>query len=1078
MPPSDLHLSDLLAPLAEAPGFTEAIAAASKGKSSQLSQVNPAAWGAIAACLTEQARPGQRVWLIAPEIKTQERIHAELPSWSQRAVFLPELGFSPGEAIIPDPESTAERLHVFHQLAADSDDPDTASGGNSRLPVVVLGSSLDEDVPAPKSMHDRERSLRQGEDFSPEDFVALLEKAGYERVAIVAERGTFALRGGILDVYSWHSPAPVRFEYFDTEIDSIRRFDVDSQTSITTLEEATVLLDRSSRDTDFCKLHEYIRKGDLIVVFGDPEEFPDRTYLHVTAAGAGDDTPTACYESPVGSFAAGDFIVQEAARKVFFDQLREWRHSGWKVTMVFHTSGERTRFQELLEGHEDAAEALGMATGKLARGFTVPAAKLAVLADAEIFGRYQHQRARRAFSKERTLAARRDGSTTDFKEGDFVVHLDYGIGRYEGLRRAEDAEEQESAEDTLVIEFAEKAKLYVPVQQSHLIARYVGTSKSGPPLSKLGDGKWSRARKKAERAVEDYAGQLLGIHAERETLEGHAHEPDGKWQYEFEDAFHYKETPDQLRSIAETKADMESKKPMDRLICGDVGFGKTEIAIRAAFKAIMGGKQVAFLCPTTVLAQQHFDNLKERFSDYPITIELLCRFRTAAQQRKAVKGLHDGSVDIAIGTHRLVSKDIGYKDLGLVIIDEEQRFGVKHKEKFKDLFRLTDVLTLSATPIPRTLYLSLMGARDMSTIETAPVNRTPVATSVCAYDTGLIKRAIEAELKRGGQVFFLHNRVKTIERTANIIRELVPEARVIVGHGQMEDGVLEEVMHTFVEHRADVLLSTTIIESGVDIPNANTILIDRADRFGLADLYQLRGRVGRAGAKAYAYLLVPKDMMAEGDARKRINAIKQYSALGSGFKIAMRDLEIRGAGNLLGTQQHGHINAVGFEIYCKLLRTAVARLQGNKAKGAGVGIRGDVAMRLDYVSTSETAFIREPEGVLPAFLPARYITNPELRVSAYRDLAETSSLKEVRALGKAWKDRFGKPPACVENLLLVSEIRVTAARVGITVVEVLKGKLMLTRNGDTILIGNRFPRLTTTAPTEQLEETYDMVRSL
>jgi transcription-repair coupling factor (superfamily II helicase) len=551
--------------------------------------------------------------------------------------------------------------------------------------------------------------------------------------------------------------------------------------------------------------------------------------------------------------------------------------------------------------------------------------------------------------------------------------------------------------------------------------------------------------------------------------------------WEFERSFHYTETADQRRAIEETKLDLEKPRPMDRLICGDVGFGKTEVAIRAAFKAITSGKQVAILVPTTVLAEQHWRTFRERMSDYPMRVELLNRFRTPAEIRHTIQGIADGSVDLVIGTHRLISGDVKFKDLGLVVVDEEQRFGVAHKEKFKQLFRQVDVLTLSATPIPRTLYMALMGARDMSTIDTPPPNRVPVSTTVCGYDERVIRDAIRREMKRGGQVFFLHNRVKTIEQTAARIRELVPEARIVTGHGQMDKDDLEVVMHTFVKGDADVLLATTIIETGIDIPNANTILIDRADRFGLADLYQLRGRVGRAGEKAYAILLLPRDMMTAGDARKRIHAIKQYTALGSGFKIAMRDLEIRGSGNLLGTRQSGHIAQIGFELYCQLLKQSVERLKGRKDAP-----RGECAFKADFIATTETAFlnpkstiINQQSSILPAFLPASWLAETSTRIAAYRELSEAGTEKAVDALEQSWRDRFGRLPEPTINLLHIARIKALAAAERIASVEISGQRLMLHRGGDYIMLeGRRFPRLKAASPIGKLTETMEMLRAL
>jgi transcription-repair coupling factor (superfamily II helicase) len=547
----------------------------------------------------------------------------------------------------------------------------------------------------------------------------------------------------------------------------------------------------------------------------------------------------------------------------------------------------------------------------------------------------------------------------------------------------------------------------------------------------------------------------------RESQAGHAFGPDTPWQREFESAFLYEETPDQWRAIQETKADMERPKPMDRLICGDVGFGKTEVAIRAAFKAVMGGKQVAVLVPTTVLAQQHFHTLRERMADYPVRIELLSRFRSRRDQARVLGELARGAVDIVVGTHRLVQPDVVFKDLGLVVIDEEQRFGVLHKERFKRLRALVDVLTLSATPIPRTLYLALTGARDMSTIQTPPQDRLPVETIVTGYDERVIRDAIQRELNRGGQVFFLHNRVSTIEVMAQKLRALVPHARIVVGHGQMHSDELEAVMTRFVNGEADVLLSTTIIESGLDIPNANTIIIDRADRFGLSELYQLRGRVGRYKHQAYAYLLLPRHAGLLSDARKRIAAMKQYSTLGAGFKIAMRDLEIRGAGNLLGAEQSGHITAVGFELYCQLLQQSIASLKGERIRP-----RVEVAVRLDFLNVggeedmmsdacSENLTHHASRITNHATLPHAYITEPRQRIEIYRKLALARDRAELTALQREVRDRFGPLPPAAERLFLLGDLKLMAAERGVTSIEVEEDKLKLKRAGDFIQVGRQ-----------------------
>ena len=615
-----------------------------------------------------------------------------------------------------------------------------------------------------------------------------------------------------------------------------------------------------------------------------------------------------------------------------------------------------------------------------------------------------------------------------------------------GLPKATTGEAKPETE-CLVIEYAstdptgEAPKLYVPVSEAHLVSKYVGAGRANPPLNTLGGARWHKAREQAEQSVRDVAAELLRIQAVRDSQAGHACKPDTQWQREFESAFIYEETRDQVTAIAETKADMERPKPMDRLICGDVGFGKTEVAIRAAFKCVMDGKQVAILVPTTVLAQQHYNNFRERMADYPIRVELLSRFRTKREQNRVVRELAAGAVDIIIGTHRIVQDDIEFKDLGLVVIDEEQRFGVQHKEKFKRMRTLVDVLTLSATPIPRTLYLALTGARDMSTIQTPPHDRLPVETVATAYDERLIRDAILREMQRGGQVFFLHNRVTTIETMRVTLQNLVPSARIVVGHGQMDPDDLEEVMTKFVNGEADILLSTTIIESGLDIPNANTIMIDRADRFGLSELYQLRGRVGRYKHQAYAYLLLPRHARLLTDVRKRISAMKQYSTLGSGFKIAMRDLEIRGAGNLLGAEQSGHITAVGFELYCQLLKQSVSSLKGEKVKP-----RVEVRVALDFLADTTS-------------LPESYIPEPHHRIEIYRKVAQATEKPLLEALQKELRDRFGPLPAAVELLLAVGELKILASEKGVTNIEVESDKLKVTRHNDYITFGGKFPRL-------------------
>ncbi len=1004
-----------------------------------------------------------RVWLVCETTRQQEALHNELGNWLPEALFFPESDTPAVEGAVGDPEATAERLGVLEKLA-----------GTQRQVVVVTAASLEEPVPAASALRKLELHVRQGERLDREALIGRLVAGGYEQSGQVSARGQFAVRGGILDVFSFQQALPVRLEFFGDEVESMRCFDLDQQTSVETLETCALMLgDALEPGVDAAaKFLDYFREGDLMAAFGDGA--PDAT-VRVLEHGGEQDGPEdfrgAFFEHGLGPFEAGDFVVDERKREGFFEQLRQWREEGWAVFLFCNNEGEVERLRDLIPAVE--ADAVHFVQGALANGFAFPDGKVAVLSDSELFGRYRNGRARRlALKRMREKSSRMQIDFSELIEDDLVVHLEHGIGRFEGMTSITSGPEGRP-EEVLVIAYANDARLYVPLEQSYLVAKYVGVGKKNPPLSTLGDGKWARAKKSAEKAVFDYAARLLEVHASRETARGHAFSPDNRWVREFEASFLYKETPDQLSAIAATKADMESERPMDRLICGDVGFGKTEVAIRAAFKAVMGGKQVALLVPTTVLAQQHYQNFRERMSDYPVRVECLSRFRTHAEQKAALEGLRDGSVDIVVGTHRLISKDVEFKDLGLVVIDEEQRFGVLHKEKFKERFQLVDLLTLSATPIPRTLYLSLMGAKDMSTIETAPANRVPVETLICPYDERVIRDAIQRELKRQGQVYFLHNRVQSIGNIEARIKLLCPKARVVIGHGQMAEGELEEVMHRFVSGQADVLISTTIIESGLDIPNANTIIIDRADRFGLADLYQLRGRVGRAQNKAYAYLMLPREMLTVGEARKRIQAIKQYSSLGAGFKIAMRDLEIRGAGNILGTAQSGHIVNVGFDLYCALLRQAIAKHKGQRTRP-----RSELSVRLDFVATREAEFSGRKDGCAPAFLPLAYIGEAQVRIQSYRRLAEVVNQDQVTAVRRAWRDRFGPLPEAAENLLMLSEIKLLAVARKITAMEVREHRVMLTRGGDYLLVGGKFPRLAAKDAPGQLRELAALLRSL
>ncbi len=1001
------------------------------------------------------------LWVICPSVRSQELLHESLTNWLPEALFLPEAEFLAVENILPDQEIAAERLGLLSRVE------------QAKRPHVIVATraSLAQSAPKRGALRAASLRLRRGGAEALESVIESLGKAGYERVAQVTTRGQFAVRGGILDVYSWQAAAPVRAEFFGDEIESLREFDLDSQTSSRNLNEVELLL--GAADDQSGLVRDYIGKDHLRAVI-EPEAGEDAEILlsegWIGSPDAVEDFSGAFVDCAIGEFDTGEFIIAEAKRQQFFARLTAWREEGARVVIYFQTEGEIERFREIMAEAKVSLGEIDLLEGTLPRGFCFPAAHLVVLAAAELFGRAPTHGRRRLQRTAKFGTHRAQIDFSELNEGELVVHLEQGIGRFQGLQKMGGPETSE----VLVIEFAEEAKLYVPLEQAFMVSRYVGVGKKSPPLSSLADAKWSRAKTKAIASIFDYAGKMLALQAERETQRGHSFGPDTKWQVEFEHSFPFRETPDQLKAISDTKQDMETARSMDRLICGDVGYGKTEVAIRAAFKTVMEGKQVAVLTPTTVLAQQHFETFRQRMLDYPVRIEMLSRFRSHAEQRKVLEQLREGSVDVVIGTHRLISGDVIFKDLGLVVIDEEQRFGVLHKEKFKELFKLVDVLTLSATPIPRTLYLSLVGVKDMSTIETPPLNRLPVETVICGYDERIIRDAINRELERQGQIYFLHNRVMSIQKTRDRIAELCPAARVDIGHGQMDADELEQVMQRFVAGKIDVLVCTTIIESGLDIPNANTIIIDRADRFGLADLYQLRGRVGRAEHKAYAYLLLPRDMMTVGAARKRINAIQQYSSLGAGFRIAMRDLEIRGAGSILGTAQSGHIVAVGFDLYCQLLKQAVGQLKGEKLRP-----RLEVEVRLDFVATNEGEYLAAgPDQLVPAFLPTAYVSDAALRIQAYRSLAEITTAEQLQRLARDWRDRFGKWSPAVDNLLLLSEIKLAAARARVSRVEVRQAKLMLTRRGDFILVGGKFPRLTSGRIDLNLPEVLQWLKQL
>lgn len=706
---------------------------------------------------------------------------------------------------------------------------------------------------------------------------------------------------------------------------------------------------------------------------------------------------------------AGTF---HGAMDILKSRLNDWRSQQAVIFVTCDNEGQADRLEEILG---TAADDISMPIGTLHTGFILPDIPLVVMTDSEIFSRYRRRRRRQSFKEGVVIE-----DFTSLREGDFVVHIDHGIGQYLGLQRID---VDDSERDCLSITYAEEDRLYIPIEQLHRVQKFIGADGEIPTLSRLGGKTWERAKSRTRKAVQEIAEDLIKLYAARQANPGFAFSKDTTWQQEMEESFIYEETPDQLTATADVKADMEKSIPMDRLICGDVGYGKTEVAVRAAFKTVMDGKQVAILVPTTILAQQHITTFTERLADYPVNIKMLSRFVTPKEQKKTLAGLKSGEVDIVIGTHRIISRDIEFKDLGLLVVDEEQRFGVTHKERLKQLENTVDVMTMTATPIPRTLHMSLVNARDMSIINTPPKNRLPVHTEVVRFNDEIIREAILREVDRGGQVYFVHNRVQSIDAVVHFLERMLPQITFVVGHGQMPERDLERVMIDFLNHKYDCLVSTMIIESGLDISNVNTILINRADRFGLAQLYQLRGRVGRSNHRAYAYLMIPASGAVAPDARKRLTVISEYTALGSGFHIAMRDLEIRGAGNLLGPQQHGFMAAVGFDLYCRLLQEAIQEL-----KGEAIDDRPEPTIDLR----------------VGAYIPDEYIIDRKLKIGFYQRLSQVTDEEDIEGIREEMRDRFGRLPDPTQILFNLVSIKQGAQKAGLKSLTVRNDGLMIT----------------------------------
>ncbi|NLW07974.1 MAG: transcription-repair coupling factor [Clostridia bacterium] len=1044
-----------------------------------------------------------------------QRLVADLETfWPDSDIsYLPSAELLPVDINAYSPELTAQRLQALLDLVR----------GRTRV-LVVAADTLLHKLPPPQLLRQSILSFETGQVVDPQELVQQLVARGYRREQIVEAPGQFAVRGGIIDIFPMGVEAPIRLEFFDNEIDSMRYFDLRTQRSVEEIgaliigpaqevllppdlepgltalraeinqvqqklgtERKGAIAELSERmermisqlEMGICPagigqlqayfyplatLFDYFKRRPLVVL-NDPVRLQEelrrreelRLGLFTEMLNNGQVLPSqgqiylelaelerlwpgyqrlylsllprrAPGTSPQRLVSIGAQNIPSFQGKIglLVEELSRWRREGYRTVVM---AADPNRIAALRQGLADqgieaqsvaevatlpARGQVLIAPGRLREGFTWPELRLAVLGDTEIYGAVKRPRRPRP-SREGSKIS----SFTELQEGDYVVHVHHGIGRYQGLQQLEAGGVKK---DYLLIQYAGKDRLYVPIDQVHLVQKYVGAEGHVPRLYRLGGNEWQRVKSRVQESIQAMAEELIQLYAKRETMPGYAFSADTPWQREFEEAFPYTETPDQLKAIAEVKKDMEQPRPMDRLLCGDVGYGKTEVAMRAAFKAVMDGKQVALLVPTTILAQQHYNTFKERFAPFPVKLAMLSRFCSPKEQKRVVKALKNGQIDIVIGTHRLLSADVSFNDLGLVIVDEEQRFGVAHKEKLKRLCTGVDVLTMTATPIPRTLHMAIAGVRQMSLIETPPEDRFPVQTYVVEYSPELVREVIRRELERGGQVYFVHNRVNDIERYAYHIQQLVPEARVGIGHGQMNERELERVMVDFIEDHFDILVCTTIVENGLDIPNVNTLIVNESDSFGLAQLYQLRGRVGRTNRLAYAYFTYRPDKVLGELAEKRLAAIREFTAFGSGYKIALRDLQIRGAGNLLGPEQHGHMLAVGFDLYCQLLEEAVQKLK--KQQGEEVPTPPPAPVRTVPV-----------ELMVDTFLNDDYIPVATLKMEFYQRLMQAERLAEINEIADEMVDRFGPLPPPAQNLLTMTRVRLLAQEVGINSIQ-------------------------------------------
>lgn len=978
------------------------------------------------------------------------KFYDDLLSYDENVFMLKEKDAFFDKLSIKSTENIGNRLSVLSKL----------SYKNDMILIVPISAFLDM-YPVPESFYENTLSIKKGDFIDINLLEKNLMKLGYERATVTGLKGQYSVRGGIVDIYPVNSDMPVRIDFFDDEIETICLFDYDTQ--------------RSEREIDDIKIVEYMNTSyendessdseselsssltdylsqDATIFFYEPNliesalddlykeakcfsrAVPDKkglfsSFKEFNKIYAGNleisvktmlfGKNTVFSNEDVFYIATNSTAGYRSSLSSFFDGVKEYVNDGYAVLVFINNANKAKRIAAdlslnncnayfLEDGSLPSKKSVAFYEAYLSEGIEFRDSKYVIITDNDIFGK--RKRHKKSSKKEFKSVA----EYFDLKTGDLVIHEDYGLGRYKGVEKVEMGG---AVNDYLKIEYADNSNLYVPVTRMEKLQKYTSADNVGRVirLDDIDGKKWRNTKAKAEKNVKETAEKLIKLYALRSQRKGFAYSDDTVWQREFEEAFEYEETPSQLSAINDVKRDMCSERVMDRLICGDVGFGKTEIALRASFKAVQENKQVAYLVPTTVLAVQHFKTFQKRLEPYPINVELLCRFKTKSEQKKTVEKLKDGSADIVIATHRLLSKDIKFKDLGLLIVDEEQRFGVSHKEKIKELKENIDVLTLTATPIPRTLNMSMMGVRDISVLKEAPSDRLPINTYALPYDENLIATAIKKEMARGGQVFFVYNRVDTIEETARKLSYLVPEAIIAYAHGQMSSAELEKIMYDFENKKIDVLVTTTIIETGIDMPNVNTMIISDASKLGLSSLYQLRGRIGRSDRSSYAYMLYPKGVVLKEDAGKRLSSIKEFSALGSGYKIAMKDLEIRGEGNIFGFEQSGHIGAVGYELYCRMLKTAIAEL------------KNEPVIKNSYFTGIDCA--------ISAYIPNEYVEDEQSRMSLYRKIAMIETEQDRCSIEEELIDRFGSIPSVVTNLLKIAQFKAYAHSNYITLIK-------------------------------------------